>query len=97
VESTGIDSSCKEVESSWHSIRNSIPLDSTGILTFSPPNLLKYSTGFHWIQVESTGIQLELSGGHERPQINQDTLVIALDDLEIAWVSLDFFYFFRVI
>ena len=62
VESTGIDSSYKEVESSWHSIRNSIPLDSTGILTFSLPNLLKYSTGFHWIQVESTGIQLELVG-----------------------------------
>jgi len=62
VESTGIDSSCKEVESSWHSIRNSIPLDSTGILTFSLPNLLKYSTGFHWIQVESAGIQLELVG-----------------------------------
>jgi len=62
VESTGIDSSCKEVESSWHSIRNSIPLDSTGILTFCLPNLLKYSTGFHWIQVESTGIQLELVG-----------------------------------
>jgi len=31
VESTGIDSFCKEVEFSWHSIRNSIPLDSTGI------------------------------------------------------------------
>jgi len=62
VESTGIDSSCKEVESSWHSIRNSIPLDSSGILTFSLPNLLKYSSGFQWIQVESTGIQLELVG-----------------------------------
>jgi len=62
VESTGIDSSCKEVESSWHSIRNSIPLDSSGILTFSLPNLLKYSSGFKWIQVESTGIQLELVG-----------------------------------
>ena len=60
MESTGIDSSCKEVESSWHSIRNSIPLDSSRILTFSLPNLLKYSTGFYWIQVKSTGIQLEL-------------------------------------
>jgi len=65
VESTGIDSSCKEVESSWHSIRNSIPLDSSGILVFSLPNLLKYSTGFYWILLESTGIQLELMGDIE--------------------------------
>jgi len=50
------------VESSCHSIRNSIPLDSSRILTFSLPNLLKYFTRFYWIQVESTGIQLELVG-----------------------------------
>jgi len=62
VESTGIDSSCKEVGSSWHPIRNSIPLESSRILTFSLPNLLKYSSGFQWIPLESTGIQLELVG-----------------------------------
>jgi len=69
---TGIDSSCKEVESSWHSIRNSISLDSTGILTFSLPNLLKYSTGFHWIPLDSGGIHWNpagTGGGHERPLI----------------------------
>jgi len=48
IDSTGIDSFCKEVESSCHSIRNSIPLDSSGILTFSLPNLLKYSSGIQW-------------------------------------------------
>jgi len=41
------------VESSCHSIRNSIPLDSSGILTFSLSNLLKYSTGSKWNPLES--------------------------------------------
>jgi len=57
VESTGINSSYKEVESSCHSIRNFILLDSTGILTFSLPNLLKYSSGFQgfkWNPLESS-------------------------------------------
>ena len=56
------------MESSWHSIRNSILLESSGILTFSLPNLLKYSSGFYWNPAET-------GGGHERPPSGHGTWI----------------------